>query len=58
MPSTPPMMISVEIGAAAPTPMATIDSPRAMMMIRPYRSLKCAGECRRQPAAPITWVPT
>ena len=52
------MMISVEIGAAAPTPMATIDSPRAMMMIRPYRSLKCAGEYRRQPAAPITWVPT
>ena len=28
---------------AAPTPIATIDSPRAMMMIRPWRSAKWPG---------------
>jgi hypothetical protein len=30
----------------APTPIATIDSPSAMMMISPNRSTKCAGETR------------
>ena len=33
--------------SSAPTPIATIDSPRAMMMIRPWRSAKCSGTSRQ-----------
>ncbi len=37
---------------AAPMPIATIDSPRAMITMRPWRSAKCAGETRKPlPAA-------
>ena len=32
---------------AAPTPIATIDSPSAMMTISPKRSTKCSGETRQ-----------
>ena len=39
---------------SAPTPMATIDSPRAMMMISPCRSAKCSGTSR-QPSEPNTY---
>jgi hypothetical protein len=38
---------------SAPMPIATIDSPSAMMMIKPYRSAKCAGSSF-QPSAPNT----
>ena len=48
-----------EIGTAAtPTPIATIDSPRATMMIRPCRSEKCPGDGNRQPEAPPSAVPS
>ncbi len=41
---------------AAPAPMATIDSPRAMMMISPWRSAKWAGTSF-QPSAPKKYGP-
>jgi hypothetical protein len=31
----------------APTPIATMDSPRAMMTTSPKRSTKCAGDTRQ-----------
>jgi hypothetical protein len=34
---------------AVPTPIATIDSPSAMMTTSPWRSAKCAGETRQRP---------
>ena len=43
------ILARIERQPAAPTPMATIDSPRAMMMISPWRSTKCAG---REPPPP------
>jgi hypothetical protein len=36
---------------AAPTPIATIDSHKAMMMIKPWRSTKCPA-CTRKPETP------
>jgi hypothetical protein len=36
----------IAVTPAAPSPIATIDSPSAMITISPYRSAKCAGEIR------------
>ena len=52
-------MIGHEIGSCAtPTPIATIDSPSATMMISPCRSAKCPAELSRHPDAPARIVPT
>ena len=52
-------MIGHEIGrCATPAPIATIDSPSAMMRIRPWRSAKCEAELSCQPDAPARIVPT
>jgi hypothetical protein len=46
--------IGQEIGrSVTPTPIATIDSPSAMIRISPCRSAKCAAERSRQPRASI-----
>ena len=51
--------IGHEMGrSATPTPMATIDSPRATIRIRPCRSAKCPGAGSRQPLDPARAVPT
>ncbi len=51
-------MIGQEIGSSAtPTPIATIDSPSATMMISPCRSAKCFADRSRQPRAPASIVP-
>ena len=42
---------------AVPTPTATIDSPRAMITISPWRSARCDA-FTRQPATPRTSSPT
>ena len=42
-PSTAAATTPASTPASAPTPIATIDSPRAMITIRPWRSAKCAG---------------
>jgi hypothetical protein len=41
---------------SAPTPIATIDSPSAMITINPWRSAKCSG-ISRQPLESITSGP-
>ena len=41
---------------STPTPMATMDSPRAMITISPKRSAKCAGDTRK-PRTPKTYGP-
>ena len=43
--------------ASAPTPMATIDSPRAMITIRPWRSAKWCGTSF-QPSDPNRYGPS
>ena len=49
------MMIGQEIGRwVTPTPIETIDSPSATMMISPCRSLKCRAERSRQFDPPST----
>jgi hypothetical protein len=40
-------MLGVSDTPAAPMPIATIDSPRAMLTMRPWRSAKCAGDTRQ-----------
>ena len=42
--------------ASAPTPIATIDSPSAMITIRPWRSAKWPGSSR-QPAGSMSSGP-
>ena len=56
MPSTAAATTPASTSAPAPTPMATIDSPRAMMMISPWRSAKCSGTSF-QPSWPISSGP-
>ena len=41
----------------APTPIATIDSPRAMMMMSPNRSTKCSGDTRMPRMWPMSGLP-
>ena len=50
-PTTAATTLPVVRPASAPMPMATIDSPSAMMMIRPWRSAKCSGSSFH-PSAP------
>ena len=58
-PSPEAITIGQVIGSSAtPTPMATIDSPSATMVISPCRSEKWSGAGSRQPAAPPSAVPT
>ena len=49
--SAPAMMPASRPSPSAPTPSATIDSPRAMMMTRPWRSEKWPATTR-QPSVP------
>ena len=52
-------MIGQVMGSwATPTPIATMDSPRATMMISPCRSEKWPGAGSRHPDAPPRAVPT
>jgi hypothetical protein len=58
-PSIEAMMMTQEIGSlATPTPIATMDSPRAMMTIKPCRSEKWPGAGSRHPEKPPSAVPT
>ena len=50
-PTTAATTLPVTSPSSAPTPIATIDSPSAMMMMRPWRSAKCSGSSF-QPSAP------
>ena len=51
-------MIGHEIGSAAtPEPVATIDSPSAMITMSPCRSAKWLAELSRHPDAPPRIVP-
>jgi hypothetical protein len=51
-------MIGHEMGSVAtPAPVATIDSPRAMITIRLCRSAKWLAEFSRHPDAPANIVP-
>ena len=55
IPSRAAAILAASSGSpAAPTPIATIDSPRAMMMISPWRSTKCSGETRHPRPRPIS----
>ena len=51
MPTTAVATTPAVISPVTPAPIATIDSPRAMMMMRPWRSAKCSG-MSFQPSAP------
>jgi hypothetical protein len=58
-PRTDATTTGAEIGkAATPTPIATIDSPRATIRISPWRSAKSPAEFNRHPDAPPSMVPT
>jgi hypothetical protein len=51
MPITAAATMPTSTSLSAPIPMATIDSPSAMMTIRPWRSAKWCGTSRH-PSAP------
>ena len=44
------------VNSSVPAPMATIDSPRAMITINPWRSTKWPG-CTVKPATPLMYGP-
>ena len=56
MPSTAAATMPASTWASAPMPIATIDSPSAMMKISPWRSAKCPGTSLH-PAGSITSGP-
>ena len=56
MPSTAAATTPASTPPSAPTPIATIDSPRAMIRISPWRSAKCPGTSF-QPSEPKRYGP-